>query len=56
MGWTDSHGRPELVMHPDIKRGVAFHRLETPQAGESAEKKPPAKGRKPRKKQLPAAE
>jgi len=30
MGWTDSHGRPELRMHPDIKRGVASYRRETP--------------------------
>lgn len=30
MGWTDSHGRPELRMHPDLKRGVASYRRETP--------------------------
>jgi hypothetical protein len=56
MGWTDSRGRPEIVMHPDIVRGVASHRLESPQAGKNAEKKPPAKVRKPRKTQSPAAE
>lgn len=28
MTWTDRHGRPEIVMHPYIKRGVASHRLE----------------------------
>jgi hypothetical protein len=30
MPYTDSHGRPELLMHPDIKRGRAGYRLETP--------------------------
>ena len=30
MAWTDSHGRPELKMHPAIKRGVASYRVETP--------------------------
>lgn len=30
MGWTDSHGRPELRMHPDIKRGVVSYRTEKP--------------------------
>jgi len=28
MGYTDSHGRPEIVMHPDIKRGRATFRIE----------------------------
>ena len=28
MTWTDRHGRPEIVMHPDIKRGVTFYRRE----------------------------
>jgi len=26
MGYTDSRGRPELIMHPDIKRGTASWR------------------------------
>lgn len=30
MTWTDRHGRPEIVMHPDIKRGVASYRREAP--------------------------
>ncbi len=30
MPWTDSHGRPELVMHPDIKRGATAYRTEAP--------------------------
>lgn len=27
MGYTDAQGRPELVMHPDIVRGEAVHRI-----------------------------
>lgn len=56
MGWTDSRGRPEIVMHPNIARGVASYRLETPKVAEGAGNKPPAKVRKPRKAQPPAAE
>ena len=26
-GYTDAQGRPELVMHPDIRRGAAHYRL-----------------------------
>jgi hypothetical protein len=26
MGYTDAHGRPELVVHPDIVRGFASYR------------------------------
>ena len=32
MTWTDRHGRPEIVMHPDIKRGVASYRVVSGQA------------------------
>ena len=56
MGWTDSRGRPELVMHPDIKRGVASYRLETPAAQEKPKRKPPAKAQKPRRPQTPDTE
>jgi len=27
MTYIDAHGRPELVMHPDIKRGTATVRV-----------------------------
>ena len=30
MPYTDRRGRPEIVMHPDIGRGVASYRRETP--------------------------
>lgn len=28
MTYTDAQGRPEIVMHPDIKRGTAPYRLD----------------------------
>ena len=55
MTWTDRHGRPEIVMHPNIARGVASCRLETPQAQEKP-KKPPAKARKSRTPKPPDTE
>jgi hypothetical protein len=55
MGWKDSRGRPEIVMHPDIARGVASYRLETTEAQEEP-KKPPARARKPRRSQTPGTE
>ncbi len=30
MPYTDARGRPELVMHPDIKRGGAAYRVIEP--------------------------
>ena len=30
MTWTDRHGRPEIAMHPDIKRSVTSYRSEKP--------------------------
>jgi len=30
MPYTDRHGRPEILMHPNIARGVASYRRETP--------------------------
>ncbi|MGB7237809.1 MAG: hypothetical protein WBD41_17765 [Rhodococcus sp. (in: high G+C Gram-positive bacteria)] len=27
MGWVDKHGRPELVVHPDILAGKAVYRV-----------------------------
>ena len=49
MPYTDSHGRPEFLMHPDTKRGVAGYRLETPPAQQAPEKSRSAKARKPGK-------
>ncbi len=34
MGYTDAQGRPELVMHPDVKRGGAVFRRQDSPAGE----------------------
>lgn len=46
MPWTDSHGRPELVMHPDIKRGGAKYRHESApeQASTDQHEQPAADG------------
>lgn len=33
MAHTDAQGRPEIVMHPDIVRGDAGHRIVTRAAG-----------------------
>lgn len=30
MPYTDRHGRPEIVMHPDIARGLVSYRSEKP--------------------------
>jgi len=50
MPWTDSHGRPEILMHPDIVRGVASYRVEPTPEQSTPEKSHPAKARssKPR--------
>lgn len=32
MGYTDAQGRPELVVHPDIKCGVASYRHQRAEA------------------------
>jgi len=32
MGYTDKHGRPEIVPDPGLKLGPAAYRIETPPA------------------------
>ena len=49
MPYTDRHGRPEILMHPDIARGVASYRLETPPAQQAPKKSRFAKASKPGK-------
>ncbi|SDY63739.1 hypothetical protein SAMN05661080_04123 [Modestobacter sp. DSM 44400] len=46
MPYTDRHGRPELLMHPDIARGVASYRREAPleEPAEGTSAKPASKG------------
>ena len=34
MAYTDAQGRPEIVMHPDIVRGAADHRIVTRRIGD----------------------
>ena len=34
MPYTDRHGRPELLMHPDIARGVTPYRVTAPPKAE----------------------
>ena len=35
MAYADAQGRPEIVMHPDIVRGGAGHRIVARAAGEA---------------------
>lgn len=45
MGYTDAQGRPELVMHPELKRGGADFRRQDEPAGGPDTSAPAAAGR-----------
>lgn len=51
MPYTDARGRPELVMHPNIKRGSAAYRVIDPVNSAGAPQSPetPVKAEKPRR-------
>lgn len=46
MGWVDKHGRPELVVHPDILAGKAVYRVAGDQSPPPAAPTPKQRDRK----------